>query len=168
MTSPLEALIAAAKQQVAAAEQAKVADKRAKTARTEEARLASLAESNKLREAIDWRPRAIVLLIEQWTCDCSAEGETPQGVYIFLEHIRLANSTRLVTPRDDLQLPDELPRRIKYLPRARHLCPDCMNEHGFKRIMTGNSDVFEQKTIPAQNGHYIKQWLDKRRPTQEQ
>ena len=165
--NPLEALIAAAKQKVADAEQAKAAEKKAKTAKTDEARLESLAEANKLREALDWRPQAVVLLIEQWTCDCQAEGESPQGVYVFYEHVRLANCTRMIPPRDDLQLPDGLPRRIKYLPRTVHLCPDCMGDHYFRKIMTADSPILGRKTIPAQDGLYVRQWLELRRPSPE-
>lgn len=90
------------------------------------------AEELELRERAEWQPVALVLVIDDWSCACGAEGLAPAGLMIHSEHTRLANTSRLVAPRFESQIPEALPRRYHYEKRITALCPVCCEKFGFR------------------------------------
>lgn len=161
MTPSLQDLIAAAKAKVAATDRLKVTEAKAKTARTESARAESQAEADRLRSELDWRLVALVLVIEEWECICGEDGQDPQGVYLYKEHTRMANSTVLTPPRHESAIPAELPRRVKYTNRTVSLCPHCMAGLGFSKILTANVTL-ESNRPKLPPGEFVREWLERR------
>jgi hypothetical protein len=161
----LDSLVAKAKAEVAARDQLKAADAKTKAARTEAARLESLAEANELRAAVDWRVRALVLVVERWECRCAARGETPQGVYLYKEHARLANSTCLTLPRHESEVEPGLPRRLHYTHRITAMCQSCAPDLGFHRQLAGapTTDLPHNESV----GEVTRAWLADRARTEE-
>ncbi len=164
--TPLEAIIAAAKAKVATEAAAKSALAGAKTAKTAAAREASLAESRRLQNELDWLPRALVLVIEQWKCACEETGNTPLGMFVYKEHARMANSSILVAPKHEADAGNNLPRMIKYTDRYLPVCNACSSQHGFLNELVDRRVQFSGAT-PSTPGPYVQDWLDKRTPDEE-
>lgn len=161
MTPTLQDLIAAAKAKVAATDQLKATEAKAKTAKTEAARAESQAEADRLRAELDWRLVALVIVIEEWECACGAGGEDPQGIYLYKEHARIANSSILTPPRHESAIPTDLPRRIKYTERVVSMCPHCMRGFGFEKILPANV-VLESARPKLPPGEFVREWLKRR------
>lgn len=160
-------LISEAKDKLAKEAEAKSLATKAKSAKTEDARRASQLEADRIRAELDWQPRALVLVIDNWECShCETEGESPTGIFILKEHVRLANSVILEPPRSESRLPDDLPRRRKYTNRVVAICPHCAADVGFAKILTDKvNEIKGQTTTPAQHGPFVRDWLVKRSPT---
>lgn len=158
--TPLELLIAAAKTTVATQAAAKSATAKVKSAKTAAARTDAQLEADRLYTALDWRPRASVLMFDRWACACGTAGDAPQGLFVYLEHGRLANTTRLIAVRLGDTSHNALPRRIKYIARQVAQCHDCMDQFGFHRV------VAPEIPHPAQAGFFATQWAALRRPTE--
>lgn len=164
--TPLEQLIAAARDKIATEAKAKAALTVSKTAKTQAARDASLAESRKLQNELDWFPRALVLVVEEWECACGKEGETPLGMFIYKEHARMANSSVLVAPRHEADEGNNLPKRIKYTERYLPICSHCCLDHGFIDELV-DSRVKFGPAVPPAPGPFVQDWLEKRIPEPE-
>lgn len=132
MTISLEALQARVSKNLETAEELNRAKQKAKQAKSDSERLAANAEAADLASRIDWLPKALVLRFDRWECACGEHGRAPMGLFIYSEHTRLANASRIALPRhessDEL---NRLPRKTQEVTRAVALCPVCAAAKGF-------------------------------------
>jgi hypothetical protein len=148
----LASLIATAQKAVAAQAAIKVAKVTAKARPTPEA----LSALHALELQVQWRPVALVLKLEEWTCVCGHQGEHPLGLFLLEEHTRVANSTRLSRPRNEAELPP-LPRRIAWENGTRLICSSCAPRHGFLKELT-RAPVAAQAAVPPAKGEFTSEW----------
>ena len=164
--SALQLLVAKAQAVVAAKASVKLAEVKVKKARSEPERESAQSALADMLAIVDWRSTAIVLLLDCWTCSCGHHGASPQGMFFYQEHTRVANSTRLVPPRSE-SLGNDLPKRIKYDHRIVSVCDNCCNDAGFTKPLERQSTPEERRFALRRPGMYVSDWNDKRLQTEE-
>jgi hypothetical protein len=90
-----------------------------------------LPEVVALRNLSEWKSVATVLLFDDWACACGASGRSPGGLFTLQEHVRLANSTRLVAA-SALPLNMALTRRLRCTERQVLWCAVCAPANAFR------------------------------------
>jgi len=91
------------------------------------------ADAYALNTLADWRNVALVLVHEEWKCACGASASSPQGLFLFQEHARMGNSTRLAAIGNHQEDTEALPRRWMVKERVVALCHFCQTSNGFTR-----------------------------------
>lgn len=104
-----------------------------KAARNDGERRAANEEALEIQSRMDWRPVALVLRKDHWQCGCGEEGEAPGGLFIYYEHTRIANTTKLAPPRTQANISNDLPRRVQVDARPVAICPACAPRLGFTK-----------------------------------
>lgn len=127
----LNTLLKRAQATMEAKESRKDAEAKIKVARSKPEREQALAEVARLTAIEDWRVVALVLRSERWTCQCGATGRTPDGLYVFEKHARLANTTRMVRVGSAAEVADTTPKRQYQAERMIHHCPACEVAQGY-------------------------------------
>lgn len=150
----LDSLIAGAKAKVAEKEALKTADAKLRKARSP----AELTEAIAIRTAIEWRPVALALRLDIWTCRCGGHGATPGGLFILQEHTRLASSVRLVPIRHESAVPD-LPKVRYSEDRVVALCPECADDTGFTRRYAPSRPVPTVSNVEAGGAGFHAEWV---------
>lgn len=123
--------LAALKARVQARVETEAAAKAATAAAKRDPRKA--AEAYALNALADWRNVALVLVLEDWECACGERGTAPGGLFLFQEHARMGNSTRLAAIGNHQENTEHLPRRWMTKERVVALCPYCLETNGFTR-----------------------------------
>lgn len=137
MAISLDALTARVQARVQEKDRLEKAKEQAKKAKSDVERRAANEAAAAIQSAIDWKPVALVLRSLHWQCRCGAEGDAPGGLFIFYEHTRVPNSTRLCAPRHS-PVPQDLPRKSLVEVQVVSLCPTCGPEVGFRRPLKGS------------------------------
>jgi hypothetical protein len=113
----------------------------------------------------EWTLRALVLCFERWECACGGVGLAPAGLMLYSEHSRLANSTRLVPPRHEAEIPAGLPRRRHETRRVVAMCPHCADALGFvKALAMPDRQAPAREALPPPDGFHAE-WLRLRAQT---
>lgn len=163
----LAALVAQAKQTVAAKSAATTAATKLKSARSAVERESLQTEVNDMLAIVDWRSTALVLVYDHWECACGNHGKSPQGMFFFQEHTRLANATRIVPPRSESE-GNDLPKRIKLEHRVVAVCPECAGEAGFHKIIEPPKTPEERRMALRSPGEMIREWQALRTQREEE
>lgn len=131
MTLSLTDLIAKSKLAAELTEAAKKAKAQAKKAKSPQAATELNTEAAEIQARLDWRSTILIFRQIKWTCQCGASGLTPDGLFIFQEHARIANTYRMIRPREGAE-PD-LPRRVHTAPDFIQICGACAGDSGFHK-----------------------------------
>jgi hypothetical protein len=158
----LAQLIANAQKRVQTEQAAKTAKAAAKARPTPEA----MSVAHALQAQLDWRTVALVFKVERWTCTCGCTGDNPLGLFLFEEHTRVANSTRLVRPRSEAGLPP-LARRTLVETSSRAMCADCCSDHHFIQALNRAVLPHQLPERPPTKGVFVAEWEQLRSPEQE-
>lgn len=129
MTLSLEALIAKSKLAAELTEAAKAAKAKAKKAKAPREIAEAEAQAVALQAQIDWRSTTLIFRLIKWECACGHSGTRPDGLFLFQEHARMANSYRFVRPREGAEA--DLPRRVQTTTEVVTLCVACTSASGF-------------------------------------
>lgn len=164
MSLSLTDLLAAAQSKVKATEAKAKAEIKVKKARSAGEREEAQEEVNTLREQLDWETRALVYRVTRWQCACGGEGRTPIGMFLYQEHTRMANTTRMQTVRNEASVPG-LARHIVEETSITFMCPECLPNHGFFTPLPKQSLRQERAVALRQPGLYVADWHAKRSPT---
>lgn len=165
--SKLVALVAAAKQTVAAKDAIKAAEVKVKKARSEPEREAAQSEVQDMLAIVDWRTTALVLVMDTWDCACGAHDQSPQGMFFYQEHTRIANATRLTPPRSESE-GNDLPKRIKLEHRIVAICGYCAPAAGFTKLLEPPKTQEERQLALRRPGMYVSEWNAARRQRAEE
>lgn len=129
MTVSLSDLIAKAKVATELAAQAKAAQAKAKKAKAPREIAEAEAEALAIQARIDWRSTTLLFRLVKWQCACGHSGTRPDGLFIFQEHVRMANTYRFIRPREGAEV--DLPRRVQTTTEVTALCVACSSTSGF-------------------------------------
>jgi hypothetical protein len=129
MTLSLDALIAKSRLAAELTEAAKAAKAKAKKAKAPREIAEATAEASAIQAQLDWRSTTLLFRQFRWTCACGHEGYRPDGLFIFQEHARMANTYRFIRPREGAEV--DLPRRVQTLTEVVALCLSCTGDSGF-------------------------------------
>jgi hypothetical protein len=130
MTLSLTDLIAKSKLAVELTEAAKKAKASAKKAKSPQAAAEALEQAQEIQARIDWRSQTLVFRLIRWECACGHSGTRPDGLFIFQEHARMANSYRFIRPVEGGSI--DLPRRVQTLTEIVSLCIACSSDSEFR------------------------------------
>lgn len=134
----LDALISTARQTAADIERAKALKAEAKSAKSPTRAQAATLQAAEIQSRLDWRTSYIVLRIVEWDCRCGCKGERPDGLFLFQEHTRMANSYRFVRPATGQDIPQfsdqPIPRRVQRTAEVALMCAECCRSSGFERV----------------------------------
>jgi hypothetical protein len=130
MTLSLTSLIASAKASVAAKASGEAAKAKVKTARSTSEREDAERESKTIQDSIDWIPQAVIFRCVCRICTCRHIQYASDGLYLYYEHRRLANSTRLLRQRPGIPLPS-LPHYTLEVKEEIDICHSCAAQQGF-------------------------------------
>lgn len=133
MTLSLAELIAKSKLAAELTEAAKAAKAKAKKAKAPREIAEAEAQAVALQAQIDWRSTTLIFRLIKWECACGHSGTRPDGLFIFQEHARMANSYRFIRPREGPArgLRRYLPRRVQTTTEVVTLCVACTSASGF-------------------------------------
>lgn len=129
----LKDLLARANAKIKADEENKKAIKRARLAGDEAEVAAINAKVKAWQEAQEWVPGALVLRLPVYICRCGAEFIGLAQPMVKMEHVRIANTTRLVAATED-DLERSLPRFQMEATSYVRFCHHCAEDHGYQRL----------------------------------
>lgn len=162
MSLDLASLISAARQTAEATAQAKALKAEAKTARTPVKAQALQAAAAEIQSRVDWRTTYFVFRIIEWDCRCGCKGERPDGLFLFQEHARMANSYRLVRPATGQDLPQfsdqPIPRRVQRTTEPALMCASCCGGSGFERMFVEPTRRVPQTPALLGQGEFVQEF----------
>lgn len=150
-------------QELAAAAQALVAAKavKKKTPKKEARRPDPLALPQTRIPEHEWTETALVLVLDRTTCACGAVWQSPLGLFICSEHVRLANTLRL--RKVEATIP-ALPPRRSYQDRAVQICTNCSDAFGLVYQIT---PAPQQPPSSPDSLHFGDEWKSLTAPIEE-
>lgn len=83
-----------------------------------------------IQDVMEWRTSGVALVIPRYRCACGRTHYGPGQVMLKMEHLRVANTVRLVAHKG--HLPEGLPRFQVWQDNTCEACILCGEDHGFK------------------------------------
>lgn len=83
-----------------------------------------------IQNVMEWRTSGIALVIPRYRCACGRTHYGPGQIMLKMEHLRVANTTRLIAHKGSL--PEGLPRFQLWQDNTCEVCVLCAEEHGFQ------------------------------------